>query len=140
MHRKSLILAATVLSIAAAGPALAQGKPTTAGGAVGPGDKAQLVLDVKKESIVHLQGWARSSKTSMNSTMNAILAFGMENGAARICAAAEAVEWQGDGGNLNASVSCMATLAPGRYVVSLSAPNKRSDGKNAEIHYILVEK
>lgn len=140
MHRNSQILAAAVLSLVTAGSALAQGKPTTAGGAVGAGDRAQLVLDVKKESIVQLSGWARSSKNRSDATMSAVLSFGMENGATRICASAEAVEWQGDSGNLNAAVSCMATLAPGRYVVSLTAPNKRSDGRNAEIHYILVEK
>lgn len=140
MMRQGFALAATVALLGAAGSALAQGKPTTAGGVAGPGDRAQLVLDVKKASIVHLHGWARSSKNNMNSVMTAILGFGLENGGTRICDSAEGVEWQGDSGSLNASVSCMATLVPGRYVVTLSAPNKRSDGRNAEIHYILVEK
>lgn len=140
MLRKGLVLAAAISLLGFAGSALAQGKPTTAGGVAGPGDRAQLVLDVRKESVVHLHGWARSSKNNMNSVMTAILAFGLENGGTRICDSAEGAEWQGDAGSLNASVSCMATLAPGRYVMTLSAPNKRSDGRNAEIHYILVEK
>lgn len=92
MRRTVLILAAA-LSIAAA-PVLAQGKPTTAGGAVGAGDRAQLVLDVRKDSIIQLHGWARSSKNRMDASMTAVLSFGMENGASRICASAEGVEWQ----------------------------------------------
>ncbi len=132
------LVAATVAGMI--GAAGAEAGQTTAGGISSPSDKVSMTLDVKANSVVHLQGWARAVRTGNQSAMSVSISFAPEGVAPRLCAYADGFEWPVDPSHLNANISCLITLQPGRYVLNVTAPNKRADARHTELHYIMVEK